>query len=273
MAVTEKIELLGKYQDIPSTLTLKSIPTASELDYVSAEDFDKIMLDKILPQAVEEDFKPRHLLEIDYQWVLRALRILNYGPYHTTNRIFCPDCSSINDGEYHVDFRNIDVVPLPEGFKNDIVIKRDEFIDFDKDFHLHMLTIDEALKLENDKLFKDDTGKQNTDLARLCYEIHQIGNNPSTPLESRGVIASKMSPADYKILTDIAQERTNYGLVLSGHCECPNCHSKNAMFIAPVNDRFFRVSLADLRLWKLDKDRERVSNTSGSTKKAVSKNM
>ena len=42
MAISEKIELLGKglYDDIPDQLTLKNIPTASELDYVGAEDFD-----------------------------------------------------------------------------------------------------------------------------------------------------------------------------------------------------------------------------------------
>lgn len=81
--VSERIELLGKglYKDIPDILTLKSIPTASELDYVGSEDFERTMIDKILPAAVEESINFNNLLEIDYFWVCRCLRILNYGPY------------------------------------------------------------------------------------------------------------------------------------------------------------------------------------------------
>lgn len=50
MAVSEQIELLGKglYQDkgIPNILTLEAIPTISELEYVSSEDFDKTMIER-----------------------------------------------------------------------------------------------------------------------------------------------------------------------------------------------------------------------------------
>ena len=69
MSISEKIQLLGKglYQNIPDELTISNIPTASELDYVGSEDFDTTMLDKILPQAVEENINFRDLLEIDYQ--------------------------------------------------------------------------------------------------------------------------------------------------------------------------------------------------------------
>ena len=89
--ISEKIELLGKglYKDIPDVLTLHNIPTASELDYVGNEDFDKTMLENILPSAVEEKINFYDLLELDYQWICRCLRILNYGPYYTTNTIFC----------------------------------------------------------------------------------------------------------------------------------------------------------------------------------------
>ena len=66
MAISEKIELLGKglYKDIPDTLTLTSIPTASELDYVGGEDFEKTMIDIILPKAVQESIDFNQLLEI-----------------------------------------------------------------------------------------------------------------------------------------------------------------------------------------------------------------
>ena len=45
--IAEKIELLGKglYTDIPDQLTLKAIPTVSELDYVGSEDFEAMMTD------------------------------------------------------------------------------------------------------------------------------------------------------------------------------------------------------------------------------------
>ena len=38
--ISEKIELLGKrlYSNIPPVLTLKNVPTASELDMVGSED-------------------------------------------------------------------------------------------------------------------------------------------------------------------------------------------------------------------------------------------
>ena len=81
--LSEQIELLGKglysasKSNIPDVLTIKSIPTVSELDYVGSEDFDKVMLDKILPAAVEEKINFRELLEIDYYWLCRCLRILN----------------------------------------------------------------------------------------------------------------------------------------------------------------------------------------------------
>ena len=90
MAISEKIQLLGKglYKDIPDELTLKSIPTGSELDYVGSEDFDETMLTKILPQCIEEKINPKELLEIDYQWVLRCLRFINYGPYVNVGAIF-----------------------------------------------------------------------------------------------------------------------------------------------------------------------------------------
>ena len=98
MAISEKIELLGKglYEDIPDVITLHDIPTASELEFVGSEDFDATMLEKVLPQIIEEKFDCRKLLEIDFQWICRCSRILSYGPYYTTNSIFCDECGSDN---------------------------------------------------------------------------------------------------------------------------------------------------------------------------------
>ena len=71
--ISETIELLGKglYANIPDQLTLKSIPTASELDYVGSEDFEKVMLESILPQSIEEDIPVKDLLEILHRQCLK----------------------------------------------------------------------------------------------------------------------------------------------------------------------------------------------------------
>ena len=77
MAISESIELLGKglYKGtgIPDVLTLQALPTISELEYISSEDFDDTMIDKILPQVVKEkidyaafddsfDYSPRKMI-------------------------------------------------------------------------------------------------------------------------------------------------------------------------------------------------------------------
>lgn len=265
MAISEKIELLGKglYKDIPDVLTLKSIPTASELDYVGGEDFQATMLDIILPKAVEEkNINFRDLLEIDFQWICRCLRILNYGPYYTTSAIYCPSCDLVSHGEYRVDLRNVEVKTLPQGFDNSITISRDEFIDFDGDIVLHLPTIQDIMNANKDSLFVGSNGETNTSLARLCYMIKSIGGNSklASP-EIKFTIQQKLSDADYKILRAKANELTDYGLRAGGKTVCPKCGSKDAAFVALVDDRFFRPSLGDLRAWKADRDAEKSSRS------------
>jgi len=262
MAITEKVQLLGAglYKDIPEILTLKSLPTASELDYVSSEDFQQTMLTKILPQAVEEKIDFRKLLDIDYSWICRALRILNYGPYYTTNSIFCPKCGVVS-GEYRVDLRSIEVKTLPEGFTNDVVISKDEFIDFDEDIHLHLLRVGEVLDIQNQKIARElkiksnSTSEQNEELLVICQMIHAIGQNKGlTSMEVYQTIQNKFSPADYKILKEVARELTDYGLRVGGNCTCPKCGSEEAGFFALQDDKFFRPTLGDLREWKRSKN-------------------
>lgn len=263
MAISEKIELLGKglYGNIPDVLTLSSIPTASELDYVGGEEFDKTMLEKILPKAVEEDIDFYRLFEMDYYWVCRCLRILNYGPYFTTNAIFCADCGQVSYDEYSVDVRTVDVKTLPEGFTNDLVISRDEFIDFKKDVHLKLITIADRLNIDKDKAFQDSNGKTNTDLARICYSITSLGTETNlSPVDLRWKIANEFSAADYIILRDFVMDLTDYGLRSGGHCACPKCHGNNASFLAMVDDRFFRPTLGDLRNWKRDRNTRAVED-------------
>ena len=257
MAISESVELLGKglYDDIPDVLTLKSIPTASELDAVGSEDFDKVMLEEILPQAVEEKIDFSKLLEIDFQWVCRCLRILNYGPYHSTNAIFCDKCGRSSYGEYLVNLETIPCKPLPEGFVNDIVIKKDEFLDFDGDVHIKLPTIRQMLNAMKDKAFQNAEGQTNREFARLCYMISSIkGKNTLTPPEIKILIQDQMSSADYILLKGRVRELADYGLRAGGSAVCPKCGNPEAGFIALVDDRFFRPTMGALRQWKHDRD-------------------
>jgi hypothetical protein len=261
--LSEKFELLGKglYDGkIPNVLTLKSIPTTSELEYVGSEDFDKIMLEKILPQAVEEKIDFNNLLEIDYQWLCRCLRMLNYGPYHTVNTIFCGECHTTSHGEYTVNLRTVECIPLPDGFKNNITISKDEFLDFDGDVVLKLPTIREILTAYEDKAFAKSNGDIDREFARICYCIKQLGNSKNmTPFEIKMTILEKFSAADYQVLKQVMNDVTNYGLRIAGKCQCPKCKTNDATFIVLTDDKFFRPTLGDLRAWK----RERANSRAG----------
>ena len=264
MAISEKISLLGKglYTGIPDVLTLKAIPTASELDYVGGEDFQSTMLDIIFPKAIEEDINFRQLLEIDFQWICRCLRILNYGPYYTTNAIYCPNCGRANHGEYQVDLRSIEVKTLPDKFTNAITISKDEFIDFDDDIVLHLPTIQEMMNAAKDTLFADKNGDINYNLSRLCYLISSIrGNSQMSPTEIKFVIQNELSSADFIILKQRAFELTDFGLRAGGTTVCPKCGSKDSAFAALVDDRFFRPTLGNLRAWKADRNAAKISGS------------
>ena len=194
--ISEKVELLGKglYNNIPDFLTLKALPTVSELDYVGGEDYDKTMLESILPKAVEEDVNFRDLLEIDYQWVCRCLRILNYGPYYTTNSIYCSDCDRVHTGEYQVNLTAVECKPLPPGFVNRIKVSKDNFMQFDGDIYIQLLTIQQVLNAYQDKLFARPGGGINRELARICYSICEIdGQTGLSPLQVKLIIEDKFT--------------------------------------------------------------------------------
>lgn len=257
MAITEKVQLLGAglYKNIPDVLTLKSIPTASELDYIGSEDFDSTMLDSILPQVVEEDINFRDLLEIDYHWICRCLRLLNYGPICNTNVIFCQNCGETSRGSYQVDLRTVECKPLPEGFVNRVVVSKDEFLDFDGDIVLHLPTIQEILNAGKDKAFQDSQGRTNHEYARLCYCITSIkGRDTLNPFDVSMLLRRDLSSADFLILKRMANKLLDYGLRAGGVTQCPSCHSNDARFVSFVNERYFRPTLDDLRGWKRIKE-------------------
>lgn len=251
--ISEKVELLGKgvYTDIPDTLTLKAIPTLSELDYIGSEDFDETMLTKILPSAVEEKIDFNKLLEIDYQWLCRCLRLLNFGHYHTTNSIYCNECNKTSYGQYQVDLRTIECKGLPEGFKNEIIIPKDSFLDFKGEVRLRMPTIRQMLECYKDKAFHTPDGRVNRELARICYMVYSIKNQTGiAPIEVKLMIEEEFSVADYTMLKAYVSDLTNYGLRAGGYTVCPKCGNPHAAFIALVDDRFFRCSLDNLRRWR-----------------------
>ena len=274
MALSEKIELLGKgiYKDIPDTLTLTSIPTASELDYIGSEEFEQTMIEKIFPKCIEEKVDFNNLLEIDFQWILRCLRILNYGPYHTTNTIFCTNCGSTSRGEYQVDLRTIECKPLPKDFVNEIKISKDKFIDFDGDIVIKLPTIQDMLNARKDVAFQTPNGDTDNALSRLCYSIVSIKNSKGlTPIEAKMRIQQQLSAADYVILKDEFTNATNYGLRAGGSCICPKCHNPKAAYIALVDDRFFRATVGDLRKWKHDRNSGSSKDISGNSSNDVRK--
>lgn len=272
--LSEQIELLGKglytKSGIPDILTLKSIPTATELDYVGAEDFDKTMLNNILPNSIEETIPFGELLAIDYYWICRGLRMLSYGPYYTTSSIFCSKCREVSYGEYRVDLRSIACKPLPESFVNDITIPHTEFLDFKKDIHISLLTINEHLAKENDTMFQDAKGNMNRTLAHVCYSIKRIGDRPVTPLDAKATIEREMSAADYVILKELSHEHLNYGLASGGRTSCPKCGNTDAAFMALIDDKFFRPTVGDLKQWKSDNnDSRKTENISRGSSNSV----
>lgn len=267
--VAEKVELLGTYPDIPKELTLTSLPTSSELDYVGAEDFREVMLDKILPQCIQEKINCRNLLELDFLWICRALRLLNYGPYHTTNMIICPECRRI-DGSYQVDLRAVDCMPLPENFTNVIEIPGTDFLDFKDKITFKLLTIQEVINVTKDKMFVKPNGDINVEFARICYMITSIGQDKNlTPIQVKSRIDKDMSPADYIILKERIRELSNYGLRAGGFTRCPVCGNPKASFMALVDDRFFRPTLGNLHSWRDDRSARRAEDVSGSETAAV----
>ena len=266
MAISEKIQLLGQglYTDIPDELTLKSIPTGSELDYVGAEDFDEIMLTKILPQCIEENINPKQLLEIDYQWVLRCLRFINYGPYVSVGAIFCDECETTSRGEYMANLETVACKPLPPDFKNSMIISKDAFLDFKQDIEIHLPTIQEVLNSRKDKQFQDAFGKSNRRFARLCYMISSIGGTKMDPVSIRMKLQKDLSSADYIILQDEVRELEDFGLRAGGTIPCPKCGNQEASFVAFIDERFFRPSVDCLRKWRDDRSRRNTKNVSGA---------
>lgn len=265
VAPTEQVTLLGngQYKNIPDVLNISAIPGISELRYVSAEDVDTCMLDEILPQVVKEKINFRELLSIDYEWLCRCIRLLSYGPYHSTNMLGCSDCNEMVYGDYLVDLRTVPCEALPEKWVNDIVIPSREFLDTQSEIRFQLDTIQTRINAFNDKLFKRQGSKDmNRELAIMSYTITAInGKTNLTPIEVK-LELEKLSAIDYTILVEEYNQRLGFGLGMWGKATCPKCKGPNGRFLALADDKFFRPSVLSVRKWRDDCNRRKAENAS-----------
>ena len=133
-----------------------------------------------------------------------------------------------------------------------------------------MLTIQEALDLAHDNLFKRPNGEVNTQFARVCYSIDSMGQKKGMDhVAAKLEIENKMSPADYKVLVGVVKDLIDYGLRAGGRCQCPQCRGTDATFIALADDRFFRPTVGDIRKGRDDRRIRGDEDASGSETEAV----
>lgn len=249
--ITEKIELIGAglYDSIPDELTIHNMPTISDLDYIPGDSFESKMIDTILPYTIEEKINFRDLLEIDFQWLCRWVRIFNYGPYFTTRAVFCGECGTSNK-EVQVDVRNMECKDIADDFLNDITIAKENFLDAKYDIHVRLLTIQQVMNMNKDKAFKSADGKTNRELARICYMISSInGKSNLTPMEVKMIIQNELSASDYTVLRAKCNELTDYGLRAGGKTTCPECGNENAAFLCLIDEKFFTPKVEDITRW------------------------
>lgn len=247
MAISERVQLLGRYENIPPELTISCISTDDELRYVGDESFVDLMLNVILPKLVSENVNFNDLLEIDFHWLCRCLRILSFGPIHTTNSIFCTKCHSTTYGEYKVNLNTIVCTPIPEDIPEIQRISKHEFIEYDKDIFFKLLTMSQIDKLYKDPLFQQKDGRVDTLLGHMCYMIITVGDEEVTPRKVLDILKSNMISADFCILRELMSMMADFGLKSFGKTSCPNhkCKSQEASFMALADDRYY------VRPWEL----------------------
>lgn len=257
MGISERVELLSTYTDIPHVLTLSAMSTELELELVSNEDYNATMLDIIFPKLVQGDINFRHLLEIDYQWLCRCLRILSYGSEVTIRSIICDECGSTSQGEYKIDIRLVECKPLPQGFVNNFIIQPESFLDESIGYvSFHLPTVDEYTKI-TDSLREFDS---NPMFSRICHVIDSIGNvRFDSPEAVKLFIQDNISAADYQVLCSTVMRMSDYGLKSYGDIVCPKCKKPGAKFLALADDIYF------IRPWELNSQEDTI-NVDGQMK-------
>lgn len=245
MLISEKLRLLGSYQDIPQTLTISAMTTELELMLVSSEDYYQSMIDDIFPNIISEKFNYLNLLEVDFQWICRCLRILSYGPETTITAITCPDCGQVSYGEYKINFNSVGCSEIPNRLRSG----RDVIYIGDNEFWYHLLTMKEVISLSD----QPDVHKL---VSMICGYSHYIDDD----IETKLYWVNKLSCAEYVILSSKLKEVSNLGLCDRGNVQCPKCFSKNSVFILPKDDKFF------VRPWELSNRDSETLNVQGKIK-------
>lgn len=240
MAISERIQLLAKYDNIPSEISVSSIQTDDELRYVGDESYISLMLDTLFPKVIAEKFDFRTLLEIDFHWICRCLRILSFGPIHTTNSIFCDLCHNTSYGEYKVNLNSVRCIPVPQDNPTLMKLHHVEFIDFDQDVFFKLLTIGDVYNLSKDEMFMRKDGRVDTILGKMCYMIRRVGDRDDLePKQVLSILKDEINSADYHILRGYINSMVDYGLRSGGTAQCPKCGSQEAAFIALPDDRYY----------------------------------
>ena len=246
MAISERIQLLSRYDDIPPEITISCILTEDELRYVGDESYIDLMLDVIFPKVVAEQIDFHSLLEVDFHWICRCLRILSFGANHTTNSIFCDSCHNTSYGEYKVNLNTVGCIPLPEDAPEQFMIRSADFIDFTDNVFFNLMTINDLRRMSKDPLFVMSDGKVDLIVGRLCYMITGFGTDINlTPIQVKHIIRDRLSSADYYMLKSCINEMADFGLRSHGIAQCPKCGSREAVFIALPDDRYY------VRPWEL----------------------
>jgi len=240
MAISEKVQLLGTYTNIPKVVTISSINTEDELRYVGDESYIDLMLNDMFPKLIVEDIDYDSLLEIDFHWLCRCIRILSFGPIHSTNSIFCDNCHKTTYGEYKVNLNTVACKPIPKDAPSIYMVNRSEFLEFESDVFFKLLTIAEANKMSQDDTFIRRNGKVDVIVGRLCYMITAIGDRDNLkPYDVYHILKNEISSADYQLLRAVITSMSDYGLRSGGKARCPKCHSNEAAFIALQDDRYY----------------------------------
>lgn len=241
MPITERVQLLGNYQSIPKVLTISSLDTSKDMSLVGEEDYDSMLLFRVIPELVQEKVDLSELLEIDFRWLCRCIRILSYGSIHTTNSIFCNDCGKTSYGDYKVNLNTVICKPLPSLFDNQIILHKDEFIELTDIIIMKLPTIAQVLDAVADKRF------DHRSIAEFCYSVLSINNKVMTdPAEVLQYLSQYVSVADYWIMKELYFHLSDYGLRSGGRTQCPHCNKNTGVFVALPDDRFFS------RPWELN---------------------
>lgn len=256
LLMNEEHEFLFDYSDvgIPKTVTLSSYSTGMEQLRLSSDNLNTVMIKDILPQVIDPKIDVRKLLEPDFYLLLRHLRILTWGPFHTVGSFYCKDCPNENGtkGKIHKSKRQIDLgtigVLCPENeadLRTTYTISRDEFVFLDADVTIHMNRCADITLVANTKV-KTDGDKA---LLPIAASIMSVTGEEFVEIHEALEWLKSLAPVDSQIIKDAYGEQFNIGLQNRVEFDCPVCGGKAWSYV-PINDNYFRPTKEDIKEWK-----------------------